>query len=97
MAGGGVRTDQREPLRADGSDEAVEVLGAGAGGVGHPGLRESEVYVEDFLYDLEADPHERRNLVREAGLAGERARLAEVLKRRMEEAGESAPEIRPAG
>ena len=65
-------------------------------GMGHPEFRDSEVYVEDFLYDLEADPHERRNLVGEPGLAGERARLAEVLKRRMEEAGESAPEIRPA-
>jgi uncharacterized sulfatase len=57
----------------------------------------SPVYVEDFLYDLEADPHERTNLVRDPSYAGERTRLAEILKRRMQEAGEPVPEIRPPG
>ena len=56
----------------------------------------SDVYVEDCLYDLEADPHERRNLVRESGLADIRAELAATLKRRMAQAGETEPEIRPA-
>ncbi len=59
----------------------------------HPG---SGVYVEEFLYDLEADPHERDNLVREPSLAGVRAELAGRLKKRMVEAGEREPEIRPA-
>jgi len=57
----------------------------------------SDVYVEDFLYDLEADPHERNNLVRDASLTSIRAELAERLKKRMVEAGEEAPEINPAG
>jgi len=61
----------------------------------HPRLRDSAVYVEDFLYDLEADPHERNNLVRDPAHAGTRAGLAETLVRRMMEAGEDAPEIRP--
>ena len=56
----------------------------------------SSVYREEYLYDLERDPHERTNLVREPGLAGVRAELGEVLKRRMKEAGEQTPEIRPA-
>ncbi|MHC4917940.1 MAG: sulfatase-like hydrolase/transferase, partial [Planctomycetota bacterium] len=46
----------------------------------------SDVYVEDFLYDLEADPHERNNLVRDPGLAEVRAGLAARLVRRMVEA-----------
>ena len=56
----------------------------------------SDVYVEDFLYDLEADPHERDNLVSDEALADVRAELAETLKRRMAGAGEAVPEIRPA-
>jgi uncharacterized sulfatase len=57
----------------------------------------SDRYVEEFLYDLEADPHERTNLVREPSLAETRAALAETLKRRTVEAGEERPEIVPAG
>ena len=57
----------------------------------------SDVYVEDCLYDLAADPHERTNLVRDASLAPVRAELAARLKSRMVGAGEEAPEIRPAG
>jgi len=59
----------------------------------HP---DSDVYVEDFLYDLESDPHELHNLVKEPSLAEVRAELAAALKRRMVEAGEREPEIRPA-
>ncbi|MBN1557191.1 MAG: sulfatase-like hydrolase/transferase [Lentisphaerae bacterium] len=54
-------------------------------------------YVEDHLYDLEADPHERNNLVRDPVYAAVRAGLAETLKRRMAEAGEPVPDILPAG
>ena len=57
---------------------------------------DSGVYEEDFLYDLEHDPHERHNLVGSAEHVGIRRELAAILKRRMVEAGERAPEIRPA-
>jgi arylsulfatase A-like enzyme len=40
----------------------------------------SEHYVEDFLYDLESDPHERGNLVQAPEHAELRASLAETLK-----------------
>jgi len=56
----------------------------------------SELYEEDFLYDLEADPHERNNLVREPGLAGVRDEMRARLISRMQGAGEAVPEIRPA-
>jgi uncharacterized sulfatase len=53
----------------------------------------SEVYVEDFLYDLEADPHERNNLVANPNFVKIRQELSQRLKRRMVEAGEVEPEI----
>jgi len=58
---------------------------------------DSDVYVEDFLYDLDADPHERNNLIADPAHATTRADLAAVLKRRMIDAGEREPEIRPSG
>ena len=66
-----------------------------------PGMRGGEaagsaLYVEDFLYDLEKDPHERTNLVRAPELAGVRAKLAERLKRQMVSAGEKEPVIQHA-
>lgn len=54
----------------------------------------SEVYTEDFLYDLEADPYERNNLVTDPDYVGVRRELARILRRRMVEAGEKEPEIR---
>ncbi len=57
----------------------------------------SDYYEEEFLYDLEADPHEQHNLVAAREYAEVRAELAETLKRRLVEAGENVPEIRPAG
>ena len=57
---------------------------------------DSDTYVEEYLYDLEADPHEKSNLVADLAFAGVRAELAATLKRRMVEAGESEPEILPA-
>ena len=56
----------------------------------------SDVYTEDCLYDLEADPHERDNLVSAPEWAAVRTELRERLRRRMVAAGETAPEIRPA-
>jgi arylsulfatase A-like enzyme len=65
---------------------------------GRQGNRDSgsDEYVEDFLYDLEKDPHERSNLVADPALAPVRAQLAERLKHRMAGAGEPVPRILPA-
>ena len=57
---------------------------------------DSDHYVEAYLYDLDADPHERNNLVRDPAYADVRAELCERLKRCMAEAGESVPVIVPA-
>ncbi len=56
----------------------------------------SDVYVEEYLYDLEQDPFEKNNLVDDPAFADIRKELAEILKRRMAEAGEAVPEILPA-
>jgi arylsulfatase A-like enzyme len=56
---------------------------------------DSDVYVEDFLYDLMADPHEQNNLVTSGDHIEVRRSLAQTLKRRMVAAGESAPQILP--
>ena len=55
----------------------------------------SDLYVDDFLYDLENDPHEQHNLVRSADHIRVRETLAQRLKSRMVQAGEDAPEIIP--
>ena len=57
---------------------------------------DSDLYVEDFLYDLDADPHERNNLVDDPAYGAVRAQLAAALKRRMRNAGEPEPQIVPA-
>ena len=56
----------------------------------HAGARR---YREEFLYDLENDPHELNNLAKSKGHQEIRARLRQTLVRRMEEAGEKAPVI----
>lgn len=53
----------------------------------------SDVYVEDFLYDLDADPFERNNLVRDPDFAGVRQTLAQTLKRHILEAEGMTPQI----
>jgi uncharacterized sulfatase len=53
-------------------------------------------YVEEFLYDLDADPFEANNLVADPALAGVRAELRERLVARMVAANEAAPDISPA-
>jgi arylsulfatase A-like enzyme len=55
----------------------------------------SPVYVEDFLYDLEEDPHEQVNLVADTRYCQVRGELAERLLRRMAAAGEGPAEIIP--
>ena len=56
----------------------------------------SDVYIEDFLYDLQADPHECKNLIADPKYAATRAKLAAALKRRMAAAGEKVPTIKPS-
>jgi arylsulfatase A-like enzyme len=56
----------------------------------------SDRYVEEFLYDLQADPHELNNLAGLDSFAELAAELRERLIRRMVEAGEAAPTIEPA-
>jgi len=53
-------------------------------------------YVEDFLYDLDADPHERNNLVRDPAYADVRAELAERLKARIRQVEGMDVSISPA-
>ena len=62
----------------------------------NPNQMGSDVYHEHHLYDLQADPHERTDLVRNPALASIRAQLAQTLIRHMRRAGEPAPEIHPA-
>ena len=57
---------------------------------------QSDRYEEDFLYDLEADPYERNNLVLDSRYAPVRGELSELLISRMLQAGEPRPEILPA-
>lgn len=58
----------------------------------------SDRYVESFLYDLQSDPHELRNLVgsRRDDHVAVRDELRVTLIRRMVEAGETPPTIEPA-
>jgi uncharacterized sulfatase len=55
----------------------------------------SDHYVEEYLYDLEHDPHERNNLVADAAYVKVRAELGERLKQSMAKAGEAVPTISP--
>ncbi|OXM82965.1 sulfatase-like hydrolase/transferase [Paenibacillus rigui] len=52
-------------------------------------------YMEQYLYDLEADPYELTNLVQLESHEEVRERLRERLIRRMNEAGEATPDIVP--
>ena len=56
----------------------------------------AEVYEEDFLYELEADPHERNNLVRDPAFVDVREEMKARLLKRMAQAHERMPEITPA-
>ncbi|NLN27555.1 MAG: arylsulfatase, partial [Firmicutes bacterium] len=56
----------------------------------------SDRYVEEFLYDLQADPYELTNLIGLESHQETAAILREKLIRRMVEIGEEAPVIEPA-
>ena len=53
----------------------------------------SDVYTETFLYDLEHDPYELRNLIHSQAHIPVCRVLADKLKRKMEESGEQVPVI----
>ncbi|MEZ4865275.1 MAG: sulfatase-like hydrolase/transferase [Caldilineaceae bacterium] len=75
-------------LRTDRWKYSVSV--PGVSGNSAPGADE---YVEEFLYDLEADPHELTNLIHQTAYAPIKQALRERLLARMVAAGESAPVI----
>lgn len=54
----------------------------------------SRVYYEDFLYDLEKDPCEKVNLIKDHAYRQVRAQLRAMLVREMKKAGEPEPVIR---
>ena len=56
----------------------------------------SDVYVEQYLYDLAADPYEQENLVRDPRTRAVRRRLAERLIARMSAAGDPPARIERA-
>ncbi|MGC6247655.1 sulfatase-like hydrolase/transferase [Bisgaard Taxon 45] len=56
----------------------------------------SDVYQEDFLYDLEKDPYELNNLVRDPAYEQVRIELREKLCEHMVKAKEARPTILPA-
>ena len=55
----------------------------------------SDVYYEEFFYVLKEDPYQQNNLAADPAWAQTRAQLAQVLCQKMEQAGETPPEIRP--
>lgn len=57
---------------------------------------DSDTYYEEFLYDLENDPFERKNLVIDPAYAEIRKELAGVLKNRIKEVEGKEPLILPA-
>jgi len=57
----------------------------------------SKIYEEEFLYDLENDLYEKHNLVGDSVFEDIRKGLAEILKRKMKEAGEEIPKILSKG
>jgi len=56
----------------------------------------SDIYAEEYLYDLQADPYELMNLIGLASHAEVTRVMQERLLRRMAAAGEQAPTITPA-
>jgi arylsulfatase A-like enzyme len=69
------------------------VVAPGVDGNSAPG---ADRYVEEYFYDLEADPHELTNLVNQAAYRDIKIKLRERLIERMVAAGEAAPLIEPA-
>ncbi len=96
LAGGGLHPDQREPGRPGAAHGALEVLGPRPREAGLAATPASDRYVEDFLYDLDADPHEKSNLVADPAHADVRADLAARLKAHIAEIEGMEVSIDPA-
>ncbi len=58
--------------------------------------KDSKVYYEDYLYDLENDPYEKMNLANDKNFKEIRKNLAKQLSDEMEKAWELKPKIKPA-
>ncbi|MGN0549710.1 MAG: sulfatase-like hydrolase/transferase [Acutalibacteraceae bacterium] len=56
----------------------------------------ARVYFEDYLYDLEKDPNEKNNLIKDPKYKSDRQMLKKMLKEQMINAGENKPIILPA-
>ena len=56
----------------------------------------AKAYFEDYLYDLEKDPHEKNNLIKDKRYAHIRQELKYLLIEQMVNAGEERPVILPA-
>lgn len=65
-----------------------------APGISGGAQADSDVYVDDFLYDVKKDPYELHNLIGEPGYEEVREEMAKLLVKEMEKAGEKIPEIR---
>lgn len=58
---------------------------------------DSDLYADDFLYDLRKDPLELNNLIDDPAYASVRDSMAALLKKQMEKAGEAVPVILRSG
>ena len=56
----------------------------------------SKVYFENYLYDLQKDPNEKNNLIKDPRYAHVRQELKFLLLKQMQNAQEEAPVILPA-
>ena len=64
-------------------------------GIGYIKWR-AKFYFEDYLYDVNKDPHQKTNLVKSKQYKAVRAKLREQLKTQMVDIGETKPIILPA-
>ena len=69
------------------------IRGAGVTGYLH---HSAKVYFEDYLYDLEKDPIEKYNLIKDPRYKNVRRELKQMLKDQMQQAQEAPPVILPA-
>ncbi|MGN1419497.1 MAG: sulfatase-like hydrolase/transferase [Acutalibacteraceae bacterium] len=65
-------------------------------GVSGQAVHSSKIYFEDYLYDLENDPNEKYNLIKDPNYKSERQKLKAMLIDQMKKAGEKTPVILPA-
>ncbi|MCD7797194.1 MAG: hypothetical protein LUG95_06205 [Clostridiales bacterium] len=56
----------------------------------------SHIYFENYLYDLEKDPNEKNNLIKDSEYSSVRSEMKKLLLRQMKLAQEEKPVILPA-